>query len=138
MLALVGKNRDRVAGCGGSRGSEAMKVTGRSRPAAGITAVAVLVCLVVVTLSVGRSSRSASPIATRCAPQEQRLQAEWLAQSGLDRALCRLAAERGYTGETWTTRRADLGLAEAGGPQVAAGRVVRSRSRRPAGRPERS
>ena len=44
--------------------------------------------------------------------QERRIQAEWLAQAGLDRALFRLAASAGYTGETWQIAAADLGLAE--------------------------
>jgi hypothetical protein len=42
--------------------------------------------------------------------QEHRLQAEWLAESGLDRALARLAADRNYPGEEWPVRGEDLAL----------------------------
>jgi hypothetical protein len=44
---------------------------------------------------------------------EFRLQAEWLLESGVDRALAR-ATEGNYKGETWRLSRADLGLPEQG------------------------
>jgi hypothetical protein len=36
-------------------------------------------------------------------------QAAWLAESGLERAAARLAADPGYRGETWTIPAAELG-----------------------------
>ncbi len=74
----------------------------RSRRA--LTTVAVLVCLIVISLigaallKVGLAQRN------QVRSQEQRLQAEWLAESGLDRALGRLAADRSYLGEKWPIR----------------------------------
>lgn len=37
------------------------------------------------------------------------VQAAWLAESALDRAAARLAADRGYSGETWNLSADDLG-----------------------------
>jgi hypothetical protein len=73
----------------------------RSRSRSGLTAVAVLVCLVVITmlsvalLKVGLAHRDGERAA------ERKLQAQWLAQAGLDRALFRLAESAGYSGEIW-------------------------------------
>jgi hypothetical protein len=50
--------------------------------------------------------------------QERRLQSEWLAESGIQRALARLAVDRDYPGERWVLTAADLGLPE---PPRAAG-----------------
>ena len=80
----------------------------RSRRA--LTTVAVLVCLIVITLigaallKVGLAQRN------QVRSQEHRLQAEWLAESGLDRALGRLAADRNYRGEEWPIRAEDLSV----------------------------
>lgn len=41
--------------------------------------------------------------------QQDRLQADWLAESGLSRAAARLAREQDYQGETWTIAAGDLG-----------------------------
>lgn len=72
----------------------------RSRRA--LTTIAVLACLIVITLitavllKVGLAQRS------EVRSREHRLQAEWLAESGLDRALARLATDRSYSGEKWS------------------------------------
>jgi hypothetical protein len=83
-----------------------------------LTAVAVLVCLVVVTLVSGVLLKVGLAHRDQVRSQEHRLQAEWLAQSGLERALARLAADRGYEGETWKLTHHDLGLGgNSGGEQ---------------------
>jgi Tfp pilus assembly protein PilX len=101
----------------------------------GLTAVAVLVCLLIVTLisaallKVGVARRGELKV------QERRVQAEWLAQAGLDRALHRLTASRDYAGERWTLSAADLNSPPAG---VSAGEpagVVRISIERPASAP---
>jgi Tfp pilus assembly protein PilX len=80
----------------------------RSRRA--LTTVAVLVCLIVITLigaallKVGLAQRN------QVRAQEHRLQAEWLAESGLDRALGRLAADKNYPGEEWPVLAQDLSV----------------------------
>jgi hypothetical protein len=74
--------------------------------------VAVLVCLVVVTLISGVLLRIGLAHRDQVRSQEHRLQAEWLTQSGLERALARIAADSNYAGETWRLNRRDLGLPE--------------------------
>jgi hypothetical protein len=46
--------------------------------------------------------------------EQQRLQADWLAESGLERAAAKLAADQNYSGETWEIAAADLGSGMAG------------------------
>jgi hypothetical protein len=72
------------------------------RPRRGLITVAVLICLVVIAmigvglLRVGRLER------TTIDHDERALQAEWLAESGIEHAAGRLAGEPGYPGETWS------------------------------------
>jgi Tfp pilus assembly protein PilX len=82
------------------------------QPSRGMTVVAVLVCLIIVTLvtsavlKVGLAQRELARV------QERRLQAEWLAQSGIERALARLDDDRAYAGESWSIGASELGLSE--------------------------
>ncbi len=95
----------------------------RSRRA--LTTVAVLVCLIVISLigaallKVGLAQRS------QIRSQEQRLQAEWLAESGLDRALGRLAADRSYLGEKWPIRAQELSVPAGPAPGQTSGSPAR-------------
>jgi type II secretory pathway component PulK len=98
----------------------------RSRgPRRGITTVVVLICLLVITLISGVLLRVGVAYRETVRAQERRLQAEWLAQSGLDRALFRLAASAGYTGETWQLAPADLAFGAAADGGKESGAVVR-------------
>jgi hypothetical protein len=77
----------------------------------GLTVVAVLMCLIVLTL-IGATLLKLGLVRRQINRDlEIRLQAEWLLESGVDRALAR-AAKRDYTGETWRLAAADLGLPE--------------------------
>ncbi len=58
----------------------------------GLTAAAVLVCLMVVTLVSGVLVKQGVAYRQQVRSQERRLQAEWLAESGVERAFARLAA----------------------------------------------
>ena len=82
-------------------------------PRRGLTIVAVLVCLFVV-MALGAALLKMA-LAQRDSNRdfERRLQAEWLVESGLERARARLAQDRSYAGETWPLSAAELGLAEA-------------------------
>jgi hypothetical protein len=99
--------------------------------------VAVLVCLVVVTLVSGVLLRIGLAHRDQVRSQEHRLQAEWLAQSGLDRALARIAADPNYPGETWKLTHRDLGLTEVPGAEPAPAAVVAIKVE-PAGSPGNS
>ncbi len=85
-------------------------------PRRGMMIVAVLVCLVVVMLLAAALLRVALAERDGNRNLERRLQAEWLVESGLERARARLAADRGYTGETWPIAAAGLGLEEPSEP----------------------
>lgn len=90
----------------------------------GLTAVAVLVCLVIVTLISGVLLKIGLAHRDQVRSQQHRLQAEWLAQSGLDRGLSRLAADRAYSGESWKLSHRDLGLPEVAGQEQGPAAVV--------------
>jgi type II secretory pathway component PulK len=61
-----------------------------------------LVCLIVITIVSGTLLRQGIQARGQLRAEERRLQARWLAESGLERAAARLADDAGYTGETWT------------------------------------
>ena len=91
----------------------------------GITSVVVLICLVVVTLMSGVLVKIGVAHRDQVRAQERQLQAEWLAQAGLDRARLPPDRQHGYTGETWQIGPADLvpGTADSAGQEK--GAVVR-------------
>jgi hypothetical protein len=74
--------------------------------------VPALVCLVLATLLCGVLLRQSAARRRSMRVEERRMQAEWLAESGLARARSRLAASHNYTGETWTIPATALGAAE--------------------------
>jgi hypothetical protein len=76
----------------------------------GLTVVAVLVCLIVLVLVGGALLKLGLARRGLNRDFEHRLQAEWLVESGISRALARIEAERGYKGETWSLSAPDLGL----------------------------
>jgi hypothetical protein len=90
------------------------------RPRRGMTVVAILICLVVVTLVSGAVLKVGLAHKAGVRAQERRLQAEWLANSGLARAFARLAVDRDYAGEVWSIAAADLGLAQGPSSSAAA------------------
>jgi hypothetical protein len=99
----------------------------------GLTAVAVLVCLIIVTLISGALLKVGIAHRDQVRAQERRLQAEWLAQSGIDRALARLSAKADYTGETWELAPRDLDLRETPGSQRGPAAIVHIKVERPKG-----
>jgi hypothetical protein len=99
--------------------------------------VAVLVCLVVIMLISGVLLKIGVAHRDRLRRAERSLQAQWLAQSGLDRALARLAASSGYAGETWLLTPSDLGLPQTSGGEPAKAAIVRITVETPAGSLER-
>ncbi len=77
-----------------------------------MTAIAVMVCLMIVTLMSGAVLKVSLARRHQVHDRERRLQAEWLVESGVDRALARLSLDRAYTGESWPITERDLGLPE--------------------------
>ena len=78
-------------------------------PPRGLVSVAVLVCLLVMTLIFGSLLRLVQSQRALVSNQERRLQADWLVESGLDRAAARLGEDAAYRGETWTLPADELG-----------------------------
>ncbi len=79
----------------------------------GLTSVAVLVCLIIITMISGAVLRVGLACRDEIRAQERSLQAEWLAEAGIQRALARLAADPAYTGETWDISARELDSADA-------------------------
>jgi Tfp pilus assembly protein PilX len=75
----------------------------------GAVAVVVLMCLMLIALIGGTLLRTGLVQRRRLQMEEGKLQAEWLVESGLERAVARLAEEPAYRGETWRVLAADLG-----------------------------
>jgi len=63
--------------------------------------ISVLVCLTVVMVLFTRWVKLASLERQQLRDQQNRLQAEYLAESGLERAIAQLAMDATYAGETW-------------------------------------
>ncbi len=89
------------------------------RPRRGMLAIAVLVCLIVLSLIAGALLRIGAAQRDEVRAEERRLQAEWLAEAGLRRALARLDADPGYSGETWSIDARELGAADSATVEIA-------------------
>jgi type II secretory pathway component PulK len=83
-------------------------------PRRGMISVAVLVCLLVITLIFGSLLRLVQSQRALVRNEGRRLQADWLAESGLDRAAARLGDDPAYRGENWTLPADELGIQAPG------------------------
>jgi len=100
------------------------------RPRRGMLAIGVLVCLIVLTLIAGAILRTGAAQREEGRTRERRLQAEWLAEAGLQRALARLDVEPGYSGETWDIDARELDSADAATVTITVGRPAGDAKRR--------
>ena len=75
----------------------------------GLTSVAMLLALFIVALICAVLLKVSLARRAEVGREERRLQAEWLAESGLGRASARLAGSSAYLGETWDITAEDLG-----------------------------
>jgi hypothetical protein len=73
----------------------------RGKQRRGFIAALMLVIIMILTILMGVLLKIMLMRQADLHAAEQRLQAEWLAESGLDRALAKLASAPNYTGETW-------------------------------------
>lgn len=86
----------------------------------GSITVFVLVCLVAITMICGVLLRIGLAERQRIHAEERRLQAEWLVESGLERAAVRIVESKGeYQGETWNVSAAELGGRDSGRVTIA-------------------
>jgi hypothetical protein len=102
-------------------------------PRRGVAVVLVVVVLVLIAVLCGSLLRLAAARRAQARADERRLQAEWLADSGLERAAARLAEGGSYAGETWRVAPEELGGPAGGvvriGVEAVAGRADRRRVR---------
>lgn len=75
---------------------------GRAAPRRGAVLMIVIVCVVVAAAICGLLLRMAVLGRSSADAQHRRAQAQWLAESGIERAVARLAQDPRYSGETWT------------------------------------
>jgi hypothetical protein len=68
-----------------------------------------MVCLVLAALFLGALLRLAVAHRRQVVQEQMRLQADWLAEAAIERAVYRLALDREYTGETWAFTAEELG-----------------------------
>ncbi len=97
----------------------------------GLTTVAVLICLLVLGLIAGVLVKLGVAYRDQVRTEERRLQAEWLAEAGVDRALARLAGDADYAGESWEIPADALGLTAAKTPEKGPAAVVAIEVERP-------
>ena len=96
----------------------------------GVVVVIVVVALALIALLCVSLLRLAAARVAQARADERRLQAEWLADSGLERAAARLAADRDYAGETWAIAAEELGGPAGGVVRIAVEPVDGSSTRR--------
>lgn len=89
----------------------------------GATMLVAMVCLVLVTMLLGALLRLAMTQRRQVAYEQMRLQADWLAEAAVERAVHRLASDGNYTGETWTFTSEELGGVQAGEATIQVGDV---------------
>jgi Tfp pilus assembly protein PilV len=76
--------------------------------------IIVIVGLVVAVMLMTAILQTAAARRTAARTAHWQLQAEWLAESAVDRAAARLRSDSAYTGETWKLAANETGLADAG------------------------
>lgn len=85
----------------------------------GAVIVPVLVCFVLIMLICAALIRLVVTERGAGRQDERRLQAEWLAEAGLERAAARLSRTADYTGEAWEITAEELGGQDAGRVTIA-------------------
>ncbi len=88
------------------------------RPRRGFLSVVVLISLVVLMMIAVSLLRTGLARRDEARAQERRLQADWLAEAGIRRAIARLDGDPGYTGETWPIDAPALDSADGASVQI--------------------
>jgi Tfp pilus assembly protein PilX len=78
----------------------------------GLATAAVLICLFFITLISLATLRASFARRQMVRSNELKLQAEWLAEAGIERARSRIAADAKYSGETWSIAAVELDSAD--------------------------
>ena len=102
----------------------------------GAILIAAMVCLAVAAVIFVAIAKTAATCRRLGEVQAWQAQAAWLAESAVERAAARLAADAGYTGETWTLSAGEFGGANGAAvaisvepiPETPGRRTVRCRA----------
>ncbi|MGD0516286.1 MAG: hypothetical protein ABSA26_02015 [Thermoguttaceae bacterium] len=89
-----------------------MKRSGRKRR--GMMLILILACLAIATMLLITGVKLAVASHSVARTFGWSVQAQWLAESGMERAAAKLAADADYSGETWIIPAKDLGGDDAG------------------------
>ena len=90
----------------------------KARRRRGMILVVVLVCLAIAGMLMASLSRLAVARHDVSRAAQWQLQATWLAESGMQRALAQLAADPQYKGETWEPSADEGGVFDESGAMV--------------------
>lgn len=112
---------------GGKR--RTLRVRG-SQPRRGAFTIVVLVCLLVSAMVLASLLKLALLHDGQMGQVQMRLQTNWLADSGLERAASRLAVDPAYVGETWTINAERLGGQDAAAVVIRVEKVESQTNRR--------
>lgn len=93
---------------------EAFGSQDRSAGRRGAVLIVALVCLMLISLILGSLLKLVVTHRRQMRGREHRLQAVWLAESGIQRAVHRLADGSGYGGEEWNIPAEEIGGRHAG------------------------
>ena len=104
----------------------------RKNPRRGVMTIVALVCLVVASALMVVVVRRALAESRLGRSEVRRAQSRWLAESGLERAAARLAADPKYTGEVW---KIPPGVVTGRPDETQAGGTVRIEVTAPPGQP---
>ena len=104
-------------------------MTTRRTDRRGLALVPALVCLTLVTVLCGSLFRQSHSRRMLLRTEEARAQADWLAESGLARAVAKLRADPEYKGETWEVSPEVLPRHEPGRVRIAVEGVANSSQR---------
>lgn len=108
---------------------EFRSVTNASRRRAFLLLLA-LTCLAVATVLFGVWLRVSLAAMRMQRQQEHRVQAEWLAHSGLERAIAQLRLNGGYKGETWQLASTEIAARGSGRVIIGIAAVAENPTRR--------
>ena len=121
------------------------KPTRASHNRRGAALIVAMICAVLVTLMLSTMVKITLTRAQQARHREQALQADWLAEAGVERAQAMLTAQPDYQGETWAIEAETLGgpyhgavtITVAAIPENPQARDVRVQADYPAGQTER-
>lgn len=90
----------------------------RAVPRRGAVLILVMVCLLIITMLLASLLKSALMQRRQVMREQFRIQAEWLAESALERAVEQRLKNPDYRGEVWEISTEELGTSYAGSAEI--------------------